>query len=290
MRFNFFFTRKRKRDSDDAALDAKHRSDTLEAFPGIPEDVTVTHILSPDILSDPIDLARLRAVSHGMNDAVAASGRTIEEPQQEQAAELGYLSTLKHLHARGRLYKTAHLCHAAARRGQLEELQCFLAKGCPWGTSSSYAARGGHLEVLQWAHTNRYSWDTTTCDCAAEGGHLQVLKWLRLNGCPWDETTCEYAAFNGHLEVLQWARANGCRWSRHKCNMAVKGGHLEVLKWLRVNGCRISWWARHNAKIDLGYVEDDYVYADDSTLSSESTEFEDSDDDNDETSSDESLG
>ena len=149
MRFNFFFTRKRKRDSDDAALDAKHRSDTLEAFPGIPEDVTVTHILSPDILSDPIDLARLRAVSHGMNDAVAASGRTIEEPQQEQAAELGYLSTLKHLHARGRLYKTNHLCHAATRRGQLEELQCFLAKGCPWGTSSSYAARGGHLEVLQ---------------------------------------------------------------------------------------------------------------------------------------------
>jgi hypothetical protein len=72
--------------------------------------------------------------------------------------------------------------------------------------------------------------------------------------------------------------------------MAVKGGHLEVLKWLRVNGCRISWWARHNAKIDLGYVEDDYVYADDSTLSSESTEFEDSDDDDDETSSDESLG
>ena len=54
MRFNFFFTRKRKRDSDDAALDAKHRSDTLEAFPGIPEDATVTHILSPDILSDPI--------------------------------------------------------------------------------------------------------------------------------------------------------------------------------------------------------------------------------------------
>ena len=117
-----------------------------------------------------------------------------------------------------------------------------------------------------------------------------MLKWLRLNGCPWDETTCEYAAFNGHLEVLQWARANGCRWSRHTCNMAVKGGPLEVLKWLRVNGCRISWWARHNAKIDLGYVEDDYVYADDSTLSSESTEFEDSDDDNDETSSDESLG
>jgi len=28
-------------------------------------------------------------------------------------------------------------------------LQCFLAKGCPWGTSSSYSARGGHLEVLQ---------------------------------------------------------------------------------------------------------------------------------------------
>ena len=33
-----------------------------------------------------------------------------------------------------------------------------------------------------------------TCSYAAEGGHLEVLKWLRENGCPWNKYTCSYAA------------------------------------------------------------------------------------------------
>ena len=45
---------------------------------------------------------------------------------------------------------------------------------------------------------------------AAEGGHLEVLKWARENGSPWDEDICAYAAESGHFEVLKWARENGC--------------------------------------------------------------------------------
>ena len=26
-----------------------------------------------------------------------------------------------------------------------------------------------------------------TCSSAAKGGHLEVLQWARANGCPWDE-------------------------------------------------------------------------------------------------------
>ena len=52
--------------------------------------------------------------------------------------------------------------------------------------------------------------DAGTCTYAARGGHLEVLQWLRANGCPWNEWTCLHAAGGGHLVMLQWARANGC--------------------------------------------------------------------------------
>jgi hypothetical protein len=42
------------------------------------------------------------------------------------------------------------------------------------------------------------------CADAAKGGHLEILRWAHSNGCPWDAATCLHAAKNGHLEVLQW--------------------------------------------------------------------------------------
>ena len=48
------------------------------------------------------------------------------------------------------------------------------------------------------------------CSLAAKGGQLEVLQWARANGCPWDEETCAFATIGGHLEVLQLARVNGC--------------------------------------------------------------------------------
>ena len=50
------------------------------------------------------------------------------------------------------------------------------------------------------------------CSLAAKGGQLEVLQWARANGCPWDEETCAFATIGGHLEVLQWLHANGCPW------------------------------------------------------------------------------
>ena len=61
---------------------------------------------------------------------------------------------------------------------------------------------------------NGCPWDEMTCAGAAKGGHLEVLQWVRDNGCPWDEETCHEAAGGGHLKVLQWAHANGCPWDK----------------------------------------------------------------------------
>jgi len=100
-----------------------------------------------------------------------------------------------------------------------------------------YAAKGGHLAVLQWARAQGYPWDERTCAWAAENGHLDVLQWARAHGCPWEGMTCEMAAKNGHLAVLQWARAKGCPWGWRTCAMAARNGYLEVLQWARARGC-----------------------------------------------------
>ena len=72
--------RKRKRD-----LDAQ----VGVAFPGLPFDVAVS--LVEKHLPDPADLAVLRAVSKGMRDAVDATGRKVEEFDENDAFERGYV-------------------------------------------------------------------------------------------------------------------------------------------------------------------------------------------------------
>jgi hypothetical protein len=52
---------------------------------------------------------------------------------------------------------------------------------------------------------------TKLCICThvAKGGHLEVLKYAHENGCPWSLWVCAYAAEGGHLEVLKYAHENG---------------------------------------------------------------------------------
>ena len=137
------------------------------------------------------------------------------------------------------------LCEAAARSGQLEELNMLRESGAPWNFRTCWAAAaGGHLEVLQCARANGCARDRFTCSEAAACGHLGILQWACANGCPWDDLTCSEAALGGHLEergAAVGARENGYLWSVWICQCAAKGGHLEVLKWLRGNGCLLTW-------------------------------------------------
>ena len=116
-------TRARKRMRED--LDAQ----AGVAFPGLPFDVAVS--LVEEHVPDPADLAVLRGVSRGMRDAVDATGRKVEEIEDEEdAAFRGYLRTLKCLRRRGRLRDEYRLCAAAARSGDLAELKALRAKKC----------------------------------------------------------------------------------------------------------------------------------------------------------------
>ena len=54
---------------------------------------------------------------------------------------------------------------------------------------SNEAARGGHLQVLQWLHQQDIAQSWRTCREAAAGGHLNVLQWAWGQGYPWGEDT-----------------------------------------------------------------------------------------------------
>ena len=253
--------------------DVAHQHDAGDAFAALPVHILITHVLSSGNLPDPSDLARLRAVSREMRDAVAVTGREVYELKAWKAIQLGDISGMQLLHHRGDLDELMHqgsvlvndyislctlaakeeqleilrwlrendfpwdenTCEEAAGRGNLEVLQWLRANGCPWkGGTCWKAALGWHLEVLQWARANGCPWHEWK---AAMGGHLEVLQWARASGCPWDRVTCTFAASYGHLEVLQWAHENGCPWDEETCEHAARDGHHEVLQWARANSC-----------------------------------------------------
>jgi hypothetical protein len=90
--------RKAKRERRDA-----HAANAGEAIPGLLNDIVVTHILRSENFDDPADLARLPAVSRAMRDTMAGAGLEFEELDEDDAAELGYLSALQRLQRGGRL-------------------------------------------------------------------------------------------------------------------------------------------------------------------------------------------
>jgi hypothetical protein len=101
---------------------------------------------------------------------------------------------------------------------------------------------------MQWARANGCPWNESTCSWAAGGGHLEVLQWLRANGCPWNQWTCTNAAEGGHLEVLRWARANGCNWDEGTCEFMAKcGGNEDIVEWVRM--CKINETLRQHVVI-----------------------------------------
>jgi hypothetical protein len=56
----------------------------------LPLSLVAAHILSVERLPDPVDLARLRAVSHAVRDVVAATGRTVKELTADEAGYIAF--------------------------------------------------------------------------------------------------------------------------------------------------------------------------------------------------------
>ena len=72
------------------------------------------------------------------------------------------------------------------------------------------AAKGGHMDVVDWAYTAGIRPGTWVFTYAALSGNIETLQQLHDRGhykC--DERAGIFAAMNGHYEVLMWLADNG---------------------------------------------------------------------------------
>eukprot|EP01135_Chromosphaera_perkinsii_P001349 Nk52_evm76s164 gene=Nk52_evmTU76s164 len=123
-----------------------------------------------------------------------------------------------------------------------------------------YAAKNGHLALIQWLHSHRNEGCTVNAmNWAAEMGHIDVVQWLHENrdeGC--NEYALRNAAGNNHLRMVQWLTANR---PHDKCttsamDWACGRGHLDVVRWLHENrseGCSedAMYLAAGNGHLDV---------------------------------------
>ena len=174
-------------------------------------------------------------------------------------------------------FRNPNTCAGAAAAGRVAVLDWLREQGVPWdGVSLKYAARNGHLDVLEymWERRNDVAgvaappadgleggtptsaadseadgvrWDAndlqTIVSDAAGSGHLRILLWVQGLGSEepgvWGPDTFRAAVVKGHLEVLEWAHAQGLAvWDDDTARTAAALGHLDMLRWLREQGCK----------------------------------------------------
>lgn len=119
--------------------------------------------------------------------------------------------------------------------GQLERLQWGLNgryNGVEFSLALEYAAKAGHLHILQWGSTKRLLRTLGLLSTyAASGGHLHVLKWLAENECWFRMDTVEEAAREDHLETLKYlVEEVQVPFDRYRVQKLARGSCLEYMK------------------------------------------------------------
>ncbi|MBQ6615090.1 MAG: ankyrin repeat domain-containing protein [Thermoguttaceae bacterium] len=145
-----------------------------------------------------------------------------------------------------------------------------------------YAARGGHLEIVQWLvekggniNAAKYHLSMNVLFFAAESGNIELVKWLIEHGAvtKLEDHSHEtrnvilYAAKSGNWKLVQWLNENG---EDIKADIngetvlhyAAESGELELVKWLvekkklKINalsksGKRPIWFAAKSGNLEL---------------------------------------
>lgn len=138
----------------------------------------------------------------------------------------------------------------AARGGRLDVLQWAFANGCPaHGDMLLAAATRGRLSTLEWLHgsghhmTNHIKWK------AYRSMDLGTMIWARTLPCPqydsvdaFDERIAKKGIKHGRADVLRWLHECGHRLSAENVNEIARMGNLVLMEWMRAN-C-YSWTTR----------------------------------------------
>jgi hypothetical protein len=162
------------------------------------------------------------------------------------------------------------IAYDAAYCGHVEILDfCYQHNRQHFDATGSFAARGGHLHVLEWMKQrsllHKYNWhvwyeaahyghvhvldwlleegytpDSTVVSGAAKGGHVSILEWARQHNLSIGIKASAHASYHGHLHVLQWLRHYEYAWDGNVLYWARKARHAHVLEWAREHDCPVE--------------------------------------------------
>jgi hypothetical protein len=124
----------------------------------------------------------------------------------QSAAQAGALQTLQWLREQGCDWGAEYILHSAASSGSIELTAWVLAQPGVIASEAALitAAKAGDMPMCQFLRAEQLPWTESTTSAAAAGNHVGVLDWLREQGCPWDaQLLCIAAAEGDSVEVLQ---------------------------------------------------------------------------------------
>lgn len=161
----------------------------------------------------------------------------------QNAARCGNLEALKLLCAQ---YETPQnlftLMQIAAEAGHLNIVQWLHSQGafCSYAFMDT-AATHGHLAIVQWLYAERSEgYADYSMTGAVANGHLHVVEWLhRYQAGRLDANVMHQAAFCGRLEIVKYVCKHGDPdefWTGKEMQDAAWSGHLEIVQWLNEHG------------------------------------------------------
>jgi len=122
----------------------------------------------------------------------------------------------------------------AAKLGHIDVLQWCKRNGVgdkSWGLNE--AAVCGRTDAFRWLLENGWTPDDDTLNKAAEGGNVEILALTFTLRPIMTKTLCTIAATEGHTSVMQWAVSHSCPWDEQKCQrLAIAFGRLDTLQFI----------------------------------------------------------
>jgi hypothetical protein len=127
----------------------------------------------------------------------------------------------------------------SAELGHLDVLKWIVSKNyCiqqQLSTLAALAAKGGHINVIEWLHElHGPIHNSAIMEAAAQHGHLNLVKWLYNRGYPHGGVeTMDSALSNGMYSSFKWlCDRTHINPSIEGLNGAVCGGYLDIVKWI----------------------------------------------------------
>jgi hypothetical protein len=162
----------------------------------------------------------------------------------EEAAERGRLELLRWMTETRGVTLPSEICCWAARGGHVDVIEWAMGDyGCSWTTWALEEAQLHHqAEILKWAKFQKSSeTPMVSLNHGAISGNIEIGRMAREAGRPWTPLVVPVAAKKGNLAFMKWAIKNGCPWDPQAVyKAALRGGNFKILSWL-VDSQKCRW-------------------------------------------------